>query len=542
MSNIDPLRDRKFLLVEDFEAMRSVLKGLLLRCGAQRVDVATDGREAASLLRKGSYDIVMCDYNLGAGKNGQQLLEESRMNGWIGPAAVWLMVTAEKTNDMVSVAAEDAPDDYLLKPITESLLQARLFKLVERKTSLAGIAAAMKARDWPSALKLCDEQLASGTRNAAEVLRLQSQLYQQTGDWARAKALYETVLQRAPIPWARLGLAQMHLRQKDPARARALLVETVRDHPQYLEAYDCLASLLSAQGQHQQEFSVLERAATISPNSAARQSALGAAALKLGQADDAARAFTRSMKLAEHSAVENVEPFLGLARIHSEAGAPREAQKVLADLAKRHDSPKAQVLARAESVRALQAAGDAAGAARLAGELAAMAQDDANPLPSDIAMRIAETLIESQQVEEATSLLQYVTRNNHDDDTLLKRAQQAFDKAGMGAAGSEVLAAARRQATDSMTEGVRLMAAGDLQAALASMRAARTAMPQNTRVLLNFAAVALTCVEKQGRSPALESEARAAIAAARALRPEDARGAELLGRLAKIAGEASPTK
>ena len=535
MSNIDPLRDRKFLLVEDFEAMRSVLKGLLLRCGAQRVDTANDGREAVSLLRNTSYDIVMCDYNLGPGKNGQQLLEESRMNGWIGPAAVWLMITAEKTSDMVSVAAEEAPDDYLLKPITESLLQARLFKLVERKTSLAAIAAAMKASDWRLALQLCNEQLAAGSRNAAEVLRLQSQLYQKVGDWIKAKALYEAVLQRGPIAWAKLGLAQVHLHQDNLLSARSLLVETVRDHPQYLEAYDCLASMLAAQGQHQQEFSVLERAAAISPNSAARQSALGAAAMKLGQADTAARAFTRSMKLAEHSAVENVEPFLGLARIHSESGAPNEAQKVLANLTKRHDSPKAQVLAKAESVRALHAAGDVAGAARLAGELAAMARDDANPLPSGIAMRIAETLIESQQVEGGTSLLQYVTRNNHDDEALLKRAQLAFDKAGIGAAGSEVLAAARRQATDSMTEGVRLMAAGDLPAALANMRAAKVSMPQNTRVLLNFAAVALTCLERQGRSAELESEVRLAVAAARALRPDDPRGAELLGRLAKVA-------
>jgi len=539
MSSIDPLRDLKFLLVEDFEAMRTVLKGLLLRCGARRVDTASDAREAVGLLRNTSYDIVMCDYNLGAGKNGQQILEESRLNGWIGPAAVWLMITAEKTSDMVSVAAEEAPDDYLLKPITESLLQARLFKLVERKTSLAGIASAMKARDWQRALALCDEQLEHGTKSAAEVLRLQSQLYQKIGDWARARTLYETVLRRGPIPWAKLGLAQVHIHQGDLAAARAMLVETVREHPQYLEAYDCLADMLAQQGQHQQELSVLERAASISPNSAGRQSALGLAAMKLGQVDTASRAFTRSMKLAEHSAIENVEPFLGMARIHSEAGAPGEAHKVLAELTKRHDSPKAQVLAKAESVRALQAAGDAEGAARVAAELATLAQDDSNPLPSGIAMRVAETLVEAGQVDGASRLLEYVTRNNHDDEALLKRAQQAFDKAGIGAAGSEMLAAARRQATNAMTEGVRLMAAGDLQAALASLRAAKVAMPQNTRVLLNFAAVALTCLEREGRSAALEAEVRTTIATARGLRPDDPRGAELLGRLAGLAAKAA---
>jgi CheY-like chemotaxis protein/thioredoxin-like negative regulator of GroEL len=534
MSTIDLLRQRRFLLIEDFDAMRTVLKGLLLRCGAEKVDAVGDGREAVRLMRAASYDIVMCDYNLGTGKNGQQLLEEARLNGWIGPDAVWLMITAEKTSDMVSVAAEEAPDDYLLKPITESLLQARLFKLVERKMSLAGIAAAMKAQDWQEALALCDEQLASGTKSAAEVLRLQSQLYQRLGEWDKARKLYEAVLQRGPIGWAKLGLAQVHIHQGDLDAARTLLVDTVREHPQYLEAYDCLANMLAEQGQHQQELSVLERAATISPNSASRQSALGSAAMKVGQTDAAARAFTRSMKLAEHSAIENVEPFLGMARMHSEAGAPGEAQKVLAELTKRHDSPKAKVLAKAESVRALQAAGDTAGAAKVAAELAAMAQDEGHPLPSAIAMRVAETLLEAKQVEGATSLLQYVTRNNHDDEALLKRAQQAFDKAGVGAAGTEVLAAARRQATSAMTEGVRLMAAGNLDAALASIRAAKLAMPQNTRVLLNFAAIALTVLERQGRAAELEAEVQTAIATARSLRPNDPRAAELSGKLAAL--------
>jgi hypothetical protein len=85
-----------------------------------------------------------------------------------------------------------------------------------------------------------------------------------------------------------------------------------------------------------------------------------------------------------------------------------------------------------------------------------------------------------------------------------------------------------------MTEGVRLMAAGDLQGALASMRGAKAAMPQNTRVLLNFAAVALTCLERQGRAAELEAEVRAAIATARSLRPDDPRGAELLAKLAAL--------
>jgi len=90
-----------------------------------------------------------------------------------------------------------------------------------------------------------------------------------------------------------------------------------------------------------------------------------------------------------------------------------------------------------------------------------------------------------------------------------------------------------------MTEGVRLMAAGELDAALASIRAAKLAMPQNTRVLLNFAAIALTCLERQGRSDPLEAEVQTAIATARSLRPNDGRAAELAGKLAAL-GAKSP--
>ncbi len=531
----DPLRGRHFLLVEDFEAMRGVLKGLLLRCGAPHVDTAANGRDAASLLRKNTYDVVLCDYNLGPGKNGQQLLEEARFNGWVGPGAVWIMITAEKTNDMVSVAAEDAPDEYLLKPITESTLQTRLHKLVERKASLAGIATAMKSRDYPRALQLCNEQLAAGTKSAAEVLRVQAEIYQRLGDWTKAQAVYEAVLKRGPVPWAKLGLARVYLQLKNPVSARSLLQETVRDHPQYVEAYDCLANLLAAQGMHQQELSVLERAAQISPNSPARQAALGTAALKQGQRELAAAAFKRSMKLAEHSSIENLDPFLGLARMHSEGGAPAEAQKVLGDLRKRYDSPQAQILAKSEEVRALHAAGDAAGAAAAASELGALTQAEGTDLSAENALRIADTLMQCKQAGDATRLLQYVTRNNHDDELLVRRAQGVFDRAGMSDAGTELLAAARRHATESMSEGVRLMSKGDLQAALDSMRMARTSMPQNARVLLNFAAIAITCLEKQGWSGKLEDEARAAIETAQRLRPEDTRGTDLLGRLAKLA-------
>ncbi|MCY4746658.1 response regulator [Pelomonas sp. UHG3] len=536
-AHLDPLRSLDFLLVEDFEAMRSVLKGQLLRSGARRVDTASDGRDAAGMLAARRYGVVLCDYNLGAGKNGQQLLEEARLKGWVDPATVWLMITAEKTSAMVSAAAEDAPDDYLLKPITENMLQTRLLKLVERKTALAGIATAMKARDWRGALKLCEEQIAAGTKCLAEVLRLQAQLHQKLGDWARAQAVYEGVLQRGPIAWARLGLAQVRAQAGDLAGARTLLQTAVREHPQYLEAYDELAQVLHAQGEDAQQLALLERAVALSPNTPQRQSALGVAALAQGQHELAERAFARAIKLTEHSAVETLDPFLGMARLHTEAGNPGEAQKLLATMTQRYDSHDAQLLAKAETVRAVQATGDAEAAARLAAELVALSADETSDHAADLAVRIAETLIESQQADAATRLLQHVTRNNYDDERLIQRSQRAFERLGLGASGGELAAAARREATHAMKDGMQRMADGDPQAALESLRSAKISMPRNARVLLNFAAVAMTVLQRHGRSAVLEAEVLQSIQTAQALRPGEPRAAELLQQLSRWTAE-----
>ena len=66
----------RFLVVDDFSDFRSSVKGMLGQMAAQHIDIAANGEEALSLCRKTRYDVILHDYNLGEGKNGQQVLEE----------------------------------------------------------------------------------------------------------------------------------------------------------------------------------------------------------------------------------------------------------------------------------------------------------------------------------------------------------------------------------------------------------------------------------------------------------------------------------
>jgi DNA-binding NarL/FixJ family response regulator len=112
-----------------------------------------------ALLERHSYDAVLCDLHLGQGLNGQQILEEARHRQLLAPHTVWLMVSAEKTAEMVTGTVESRPDDYLIKPITETLLFTRLTRQMARKQLLAPIEQAMRDREYLKALNLTEAQL-----------------------------------------------------------------------------------------------------------------------------------------------------------------------------------------------------------------------------------------------------------------------------------------------------------------------------------------------------------------------------------------------
>ena len=531
----NPFSTRRFLLIEDFDVMRGVLRSLLKRCGANQIDTAANAREALLHMQGNKYDVVLCDFNLGPGKNGQNVLEEARHDSLISHATIWIMITAEKTADMVMGVAEHAPDDYLIKPIIEATLSNRLEKLIERKTALAEIAAAMRAKQYLQALDLCAKRLAQDKSNPLEVLRIQADLCQLTGKNEQARAIYDTLLARRSVPWAKLGMAKLSCHDKEYEHARGLLEDLIAEHPNYIEAYDWLARALHILGANEAAERVLLRAITLSPNSATRQTALGNAALLCGHAEIAEQAMQRAIKLGEPSALKSVDPYLGLARVHSASNRHQEALKVLGEVAKKFSTDEVKLQAQAEQVRVLHLSGDIQGATEVALDVITRVQGGKQNLSPGATIDLAETFMQMGNSDEASQLLQFVVRNNDEEEELLTRAQAVFERGGMGADGLALLGQTRQLASEAMNEGVGLLAAGNLPQALECMRAACAQMPRNPRVLLNLAYVLVVMLEKTGWRRDIEDEARKAIALARSIAPGKQRAGELLARLEAVA-------
>src|SRR5450830_236596 len=152
--------DKHYLLVDDFIGIRILLRESLRNLGARHIDQAASGGEAMVLLAKTRYDVVLCDYNLGEGKNGQQVLEEARIKNLMLPSSVWLMVSAEKSVESVMGAAEHQPDAYIIKPITEGMLLTRLNRVWTKKQIFRDIDQAFIDKDYLRAAKLCDARIA----------------------------------------------------------------------------------------------------------------------------------------------------------------------------------------------------------------------------------------------------------------------------------------------------------------------------------------------------------------------------------------------
>jgi len=145
---------KRCLVIDDFPEIRGSLTRTLRTFGAKSVDTAADGEEAIRQCTGHKFDIVLCDYNLGAGKDGQQILEEVRFLRVLLMTSLFVMITGESSREMVLGALECQPDDYITKPYTQASLKLRLNKAIIRHEALIHIKTDLNLIDSPSFRKL----------------------------------------------------------------------------------------------------------------------------------------------------------------------------------------------------------------------------------------------------------------------------------------------------------------------------------------------------------------------------------------------------
>jgi tetratricopeptide (TPR) repeat protein len=536
-----PWADKHYLIVDDFVGIRQLLRESLRNLGARNIDQASSGGEAMSLLGRIRYDVVLCDYNLGDGKNGQQVLEEVRQRNLLNPSSVWLMVSAEKSTESVMGAAEHQPDAYLIKPITEGVLLTRLNRVWHKKQVFRPIDQAYAEKDYLRAARLCDEEIVRGAESERanvhriDLLRMKARLMEKSGQPVAARAAYDEVLAEREYQWARSGLAKIRMANGELEQARQLFQGVIAENRYYIDAYDQLALAYQQMGQLEEACSVLERATRLSPNSVPRQRHFGQVCLKLGNVGMAEKAFRKCIAIGEYSYVKTADAYLGLARVCGMKNEPKEALLLLGFVQREFPGEDVRLRAKITEGMVFHESGDYRRARKAGDELEAMLA--ANPQRPDTATCLEmATLLFAVGVKEApVALLCYVVSNNHDSLLLQDEVQQIFDKARMSEEGVALIRAAKKQASDLMNQGVLLWKTGKLDEAIAWMRHARAALPNNLRILFNAAQILVSAMQQHGYKIMLADEAIEVLMHVDRIQPGQQRFAQLMEQLALLA-------
>lgn len=116
------------LIVDDYKTMLRIIRNLLKQLEFENVEEATDGQEALSKLRAGSFGLVISDWNM-APMTGLDLLKEVRADARL-KGLPFIMITAESKTENVVAAKQAGVSNYIVKPFNAETLRDKIEKVM----------------------------------------------------------------------------------------------------------------------------------------------------------------------------------------------------------------------------------------------------------------------------------------------------------------------------------------------------------------------------------------------------------------------------
>jgi len=510
------------LIVEPHSGMRASMHNMLNLCGITKIDHAVSSGTALRPLKTRNYDIVLCEYDLAEGQDGQQLLEDLRHNKIIPLWTIFFMVTAERSYEKVVGAAELAPTDYLLKPFTADALLDRLGRALERRALFMPIYQLMDEGSLAAAIEGCIEGEIANPRFALDFMRLRAELHVALGQAVEAEVIYRKLFDAKAVAWARLGLAKTLFMQNRLEEAEQLLQSLVTDNKRFLDAYDWLAKTHIAEGHLPEAQSVLEAAVAISPHAVRRLRTLGEVALETGDVDLAEKSFQQVVSKARYSEFRDPEDHVKLVKSLVQKGDVSQAASVVRDLQKSlAGNGKSEACRAFSTAMILERNGDADSAAEQYGAAVAACRTGVS-LSNGLKMDLAKSCLDNDLEDQASEMMLEVM-NNATDSAALAKAMRVFEKAGRKDLAESVAKESRKQVIGMVSAGAEKAKQGDFAGAVSLMTEAAHKFPDNPQVVFNAALALLKCIENQGWDSSHAEQARWYMESCRRLDPTNPR-------------------
>ncbi|MFL9924367.1 tetratricopeptide repeat protein [Herbaspirillum lusitanum] len=484
------------LIIDDMPTMRQNMRMHLGQLGVTRVDQAATPDEAIRFAQAGSYDLIICDYNLNKESNGQQLLEFFRTQNMLSPTTMFIMVTAESGYSLVASAAEFQPDAYMLKPLTATKIGERVDRLLEKQNALLPITEKMKRKDFAGAIVACDQVLQTAPKWMVDVLKTKGTLLIEQRRIDEARKVYDDALAlRDDLVWAKVGLARCNIVAGQLDEAKVLVQDVLASNKQFIAAYDLLAQIDEAQGNEEAALDALTRSSEIVP-SARRSRLVGDAAYRTGNLDQAKEAYGKVLQHTRGSLTAQPTDLLSLAQVHVDTGEADQALVLLSKVPKRYEDSKAFNSAQAAvQAQAYVQLGDTVSAE----QAFATAKEAAGGEISETAtLALAKAAFSMGREEEGAKLIADVVKSDHENKTLQTLARKVLSDSGKEALADQLIDGAVKQCMAIIAEANALMRSAKPDESLAKLEEALHSMPENTGVLLAAAQLHLLWMSQRG--------------------------------------------
>lgn len=496
--------ESKFLIIDDFENFRTSLRLMLTSFGAAFVDTVASAEQALNKSKYESYDVILCDFNLGVGKNGQQVLEELRIKKKLKRTHLFVMITADTSKEAVLGAREFQPDAYIAKPVTRNMLEERLTQLLVQQKALKPINREIDLDNHAKAISLCQQEVDRGSRYRSWCLQTMADLYRKMGDSSSAQKIYSAVLQNRPIDWAKIGLAKTMYDTSNYEEAKNIFASVAERSPFLVEAYEGISDSCARMGQKQEAQKALQQAVSISPRMVQRQSKLANLCVENNDLKAASVAFRSAVTFGEGTVHETPELYLNFGRCLTDLalGDLSDARTKLSNeantqletvLDKFYYEEESCHCANLVKARVLVAQGKPEAALELIEEVQTLT--DVGKISAELGIEMSRSLYTAGKQDEAQKLLIDLSQRFEHDQAALSRIEAVLDE-------PEPLEI-RIQAKSLNRTGIHLFETGKLKEAVESLSSAAALTPKHAALNLNLAQVALRLHQQDPNSSAL---------------------------------------
>lgn len=514
------------LVVESQPTMRTQLRNMLASIGYESAQFAVSASMAARRLRERPYDLILCEYHLGDGQDGQHLLEDLRQHEIIPLDTLFVMISGETNYERVVSTCELAPNDYILKPLTAETLRVRLQRAFAKRDAFLPAWQSMALGDTVGAIAWCRDARDRHPQYIIDFMRLQAQLHLSIGQLDESESLYRQILDAKPIPWAELGLARVLMLRKHHVEAEQILAHLVAAHDRFIEAYDLLSRVREESGRADAARDTLLAATQRSPYRIGRLRHLGELSLEVGDAAAAESTFAEVVRKGKYSDFADPEDHVRLVQAQLAQMKLDSAATSIADLDRSLGRQPKGELCKALCHALLHARSGDLERAREALHSASKATRRGAQLSVGLRQELVKACFDHQLGDEGSELVVDILRTAADERSI--ESTRALLKArGLEALSKQIEARVQDEVKSLITTGAEKARAGDFDGAVAEMMNAARKMPGNPQVLFNAALALMRHIEHRGWNDAFAAQARNLIDRARKLSPASPRLAAL---------------